>query len=227
MSGLSLYQQHRQRWGNGCGAGECNESKHVCLARGKVPCDVLFVGEAPGDSEDVSGAPFVGPAGQLLDHCIEQAWAGAYRCAFTNAVGCLPRDEHGANAPPLPEQIRQCQPRLRDFVLIARPRMIVTVGAVAKQWLDPLFKHGLKLPMRCRDCGEWMEPVKDLVKKPESSISWQCQSCTSDRAYRVQTVDVLHPAAVLRSPTAHKGLLVQKIVSTLRQAAEEYLTEEG
>jgi uracil-DNA glycosylase len=63
----------------------------VVLCRGRLPCDVLFVGEAPGVSEDVLGRPFVGPAGKLLDTIVERALDGQYDCAMTNLVACIPK----------------------------------------------------------------------------------------------------------------------------------------
>src|SRR5688572_27705229 len=70
---LSPWQEHKQRWQGGCGHVMCSRALNVVLARGDLPCDVLFIGEAPGDSEDVTGNPFTGPAGSLLDDIITQA----------------------------------------------------------------------------------------------------------------------------------------------------------
>ena len=98
-SQLSIFQKHCERWKNGCGSRLCFGVKNVCLARGKVPCDVLFVGEAPGESEDTIGKPFVGPAGKLLDYIIGRALQGTeLRAAFTNLVCCIPRDDDGGKS---------------------------------------------------------------------------------------------------------------------------------
>jgi uracil-DNA glycosylase len=64
-----------QGWGRGCGSNLCPLARKVVLARGTLPCDVLFIGEGPGVSEDVTGRPFVGPAGSLLDHIVNTALA--------------------------------------------------------------------------------------------------------------------------------------------------------
>lgn len=150
---LTQYQAHAARWRGGCGSEHCPPAAGtgmVCLARGSVPCDVLFVGEAPGESENALGRPFVGPAGKLLDEIVRRALAGfdpRPRVAFTNAVGCVPRDEVGGKLhEPDGDQLDACKPRLEEFLALARPRLIVAVGAVARDHLAQGYKHSLELP---------------------------------------------------------------------------------
>ncbi len=64
---LSPYQLHQQKWEDGCGSSICDRAQFRCFARGDIPCDVLFCGEAPGNTEDTLGRPFCGEAGRLLD----------------------------------------------------------------------------------------------------------------------------------------------------------------
>jgi DNA polymerase len=98
---------------------------------------VLFCGEGPGVSEDELGKPFAGPAGHLLDKIIEVALEGKITYAMTNLVGCIPRDgEVGKATQPPDEAIRKCTPRLKDLIWIAKPRLIVCVGALASKWLQ-------------------------------------------------------------------------------------------
>jgi DNA polymerase len=113
---------------------------------------VLFIGEGPGESEDVIGKPFVGPAGHLQDHIIAEAFAGReLRRAFTNLVGCIPREE-GVNTAkadqPLPEEIRACSPRLIAFVDLCQPKLIVCVGKLAGDWLAGRLLKGIKLNLQ-------------------------------------------------------------------------------
>lgn len=109
------------------------------LARGDIPCDVLFIGEAPGMSEDTLGSPFVGPAGKRLDSIIEGVWqsmnSNATTC-FINLVGCFPReakktDDHR----PDKKSIQICADRVREMVSMCRPKLIVCVGTLAKDWI--------------------------------------------------------------------------------------------
>lgn len=120
--------------------------KKVVLARGKVPAEVVFVGEAPGESEDVLGEPFKGPAGQLLDDMIlkgledgieaDFGLGPAPTMAWTNLVGCIPKDANTKrkNAEPMPEEIEACWPRLDRFLEICRPRLIVAVGVLSDKY---------------------------------------------------------------------------------------------
>lgn len=104
----------------------------MVLARGTVPCDVLFVGEAPGVSEDVVGKPFVGPAGKLLDRIIDQSGL-ANHCtyALTNLICCIPREDGSKAGEPSEESILSCRQRLIEFVYLCHPKLIICVGSLA------------------------------------------------------------------------------------------------
>lgn len=135
----SAYQSHRKKWGK-CRACPLHKTrKNVVLVRGKLPCDVLFIGEAPGASEDVLGSPFVGPAGQLLDDIVEDSISFIARCAFTNLLACIPigKDEQGRRTKikePEKEHIAACNDRLREIVTIANPLLIVQVGKLSEKY---------------------------------------------------------------------------------------------
>ena len=98
---LSLYKQHVQRWKSCTACKLCETRKKVVMYRGDVPCDILFIGEAPGPSEDVIGQPFIGPAGHLLDRIIDKAIQPyrkvnpniSFRKVFTNLVCFIPKAE--------------------------------------------------------------------------------------------------------------------------------------
>lgn len=148
MKKLTLYAHHAITYGEGCGSDMCKSATRICLGRGRVPCDILFIGEAPGESEDVIGLPFVGPAGRLLDHIIDMAIGRGEdrpRLAFTNLVGCLPRENGTKSGAPEDDQVRSCQFRLQDFVKIASPRLIVCVGNLSRDWLDVGYRSHIRL----------------------------------------------------------------------------------
>lgn len=128
----TVFAQHARRWSNCRACSLCEGRDKVVVARGKIPADILFIGEAPGESENVIGIPFVGPAGKLLDRIILEATGDSLRCAFTNLVCCIPRDEDGGKtAEPERESIIACEPRLREFIGIVNPRLVVCVGKLA------------------------------------------------------------------------------------------------
>ena len=133
---MSAWTDHVARWKDCTACALCNQRSNIVLARGKVPCDLLFVGEAPGQSEDALGQPFVGPAGQLLDQIIANAVPPDIRFALTNLVACFPAEAkaRGDNEPELSE-IQACRPRLRDFIGLAKPRLIVCVGTLASDYI--------------------------------------------------------------------------------------------
>ena len=105
-------------------------SKRRIIFRGDYPCDVLFVGEAAGDTEKVLGEPFVGPAGRLLDAMIEEALPKA-KCFFTNSIYCVPTDPNTRRLrAPLKSEVTSCNTHLRDIITITKPKAIVAVGNV-------------------------------------------------------------------------------------------------
>jgi len=134
----SEYQRCVDEWRNCDRCLLCNKRNNVVQARGTIPCRVLFVGESPGDSEDVLGRPFVGPAGRLLDYVVEQSLGDKYPVAMINLVGCIPRDESNAKGEPPKEAIVSCRPRLQRIMELCDPSLIVAVGLLS-------LKHAPKM----------------------------------------------------------------------------------
>lgn len=136
---LTPYQRHKLKWSKCERCPLCETRKNVVLVRGKLPCDVLLMGEAPGNSEDTLGKPFIGPAGKLLDRIIDDAGGNVarVRLAFTNVIACIPYDEEGKKvSEPPKEAIAECFPRLVDLVKMARPSSLVCVGQVPDKLLQ-------------------------------------------------------------------------------------------
>lgn len=131
------YKEHRAKW-NGCTACSlCETRHHVVLARGDLPCSILFVGEAPGTSENDTGQPFTGPAGHLLDLIIARAlMKKKVSIAFTNLVACIPLGDDGKKvAEPSVESIEACRERLTEIIVLAKPKGIVLVGKLAEKYV--------------------------------------------------------------------------------------------
>jgi len=137
--GLTAWQLFVNKWKDCTDCPLCEERDRIVLARGHVPADVVFIGEAPGASENAIGFPFVGPAGHLLDQIIERALPPTVKYALTNLVACYPAEakSRGDNEPEH-NDITACRPRLVEFVNIAQPKLIVCVGALATQYVDHL-----------------------------------------------------------------------------------------
>lgn len=131
----SVFREHVDRWKDCRLCQLCEKRKRVVIARGSVPADVLFIGEAPGDSEDVVGMPFVGPAGRLLDDIIVASMGDEQDYAMTNLVCCIPKDAGNAKGEPPKDAILACRPRLLEFVDICHPKIIVRVGQLSQRWV--------------------------------------------------------------------------------------------
>jgi uracil-DNA glycosylase len=98
----------------------------------------MFVGEQPGDQEDLEGRPFVGPAGKLLDRALEDAGIDRKKVYVTNAVKHFswePRGKRRIHKKPNAVEIAACRPWLDAEIAALRPKIIVLLGATAAQSL--------------------------------------------------------------------------------------------
>ena len=108
---------------------------------------VMCIGEGPGEQEDLSGRPFVGPAGQLLDKMLACIGLDRTNTYIANVVKCRPP----MNRQPEWEEMQACLPHLRAQVRILRPRILFCLGATAgKAIIDPNFRV-------TRQRGQWIE----------------------------------------------------------------------
>jgi DNA polymerase len=113
------------------------------LFKGSIPSKVLFLGEGPGESEDVLGKPFIGPAGDLLDYIISKATAVApMKFAYSNLIACIPRDEEGMKVTRPPKfAIDACADRLRELTHLVNPKLVVWVGNDAEKYGTKILKN--------------------------------------------------------------------------------------
>jgi DNA polymerase len=98
----------------------------------------MLVGEQPGDQEDLAGAPFVGPAGKLLDRALEEAGIDRKSTYVTNAVKHFKWKAHGARRihdKPSWTETTACRPWLDAEIALVKPRALVLMGATAAQAL--------------------------------------------------------------------------------------------
>ena len=94
---------------------------------GKLKPDIMFIGEGPGEEEDKSGIPFVGPAGKLLEKLISRMGYSREEVFIGNVVKCRPL----GNRNPDKEEIQACLPYLWEQIKIIKPKVIVCLGRVA------------------------------------------------------------------------------------------------
>jgi DNA polymerase len=98
---------------------------------GRRDTEILFIGEAPGATEDEMGLPFVGAAGKLLDSVLEEIGIRRNEIYITNVVKCRPPN----NRQPERDEIEACSIYLESQILLIRPKIIVTLGAIAGEWV--------------------------------------------------------------------------------------------
>jgi uracil-DNA glycosylase len=96
---------------------------------GRADADWLFIGEAPGEQEDLRGEPFVGRAGQLLDEMIRALGLEREEVFIANILKCRPPK----NRDPSPQEAEACEPFLVEQVRMVAPKIIVAVGRIAAQ----------------------------------------------------------------------------------------------
>jgi DNA polymerase len=104
----------------------------------KPKVSIMMIGEQPGDSEDKEGRPFVGPAGRLLDQCLEDAGIDRRAVYVTNTVKHFkwePRGKLRIHKKPSMTEIHACRPWLEAELEAVKPKLIVCLGAVASQSL--------------------------------------------------------------------------------------------
>lgn len=121
-----------------CEKCELHKTRTNCVfGTGSQSSDVLFVGEAPGEKEDLSGVPFVGAAGKLLDKYLYAVGIDRERVYIANILKCRPPK----NRDPRPEEEEACIGYLREQVKLLNPKVIICLGRIsAMKLIKPDFK---------------------------------------------------------------------------------------
>ncbi|WP_294547993.1 uracil-DNA glycosylase [uncultured Pseudoflavonifractor sp.] len=120
---------------------------NVVFGSGNPNAEVMFIGEGPGEQEDLKGEAFVGRAGKLLDDMLEIIDLDRSKIYITNMVKCRPPQ----NRDPLNVEQEACIGYLRNQVAVIRPRIIVCLGRIAAM---KLIKEDFKIT---REHGQWVE----------------------------------------------------------------------
>jgi DNA polymerase len=109
----------------------CEGRTNTVPGEGSAVARLMFVGEGPGQTEDATGRPFVGRAGELLTQIIESIGLRREDVFIANAVKCRPPQ----NRKPLPDEIAACWPHLERQIELIRPKVLVALGATAAECL--------------------------------------------------------------------------------------------
>ena len=152
--------------------GLCDTRTNVVFGVGNRNADIMFVGEGPGEQEDLQGEPFVGAAGQLLDDMLSIIDLDRNNCYIANIVKCRPP----RNRDPQEEEQLACIGYLRNQIELVKPRIIVCLGRVAAKCLyDPNIRITQQHGMWCYEDGMWITAIyhpsallRDPSKRPET-----------------------------------------------------------
>ena len=125
----------------------CKTRTNVVFGQGNREADLMFIGEAPGESEDLSGIPFVGRAGKLFDKYLEAVEIPRESVYIANMLKCRPPK----NRDPQSNEQDMCIDYLREQVRLIRPKLIVCLGRIsAMRLIRPDFKI-------TKEHGEWFK----------------------------------------------------------------------
>jgi uracil-DNA glycosylase family 4 len=145
-----------------CGFEPCETCTHFVPGEGSPVADVMLVGEAPGASEDASGRPFVGRAGQLLDLLLAEAGLERADVFITNVVKARPP----GNRDPTAAEVRHHLPWLEAQLALVQPRLLVPLGRHALAHFAPAARiseaHGTLLLERGRTLFPLLHPAVAL-----------------------------------------------------------------
>ena len=150
----------------------CQRRNHVVFGVGNRNADIMFVGEGPGEQEDLKGEPFVGAAGKLLDDMLSIIDLDREKCYIANIVKCRPP----GNRDPLEEEQNACIGYLWDQIALIRPKIIVCLGRIAATCLiRPDFRITREHGTWTQKEGMWMTALyhpsallRDVTKRPET-----------------------------------------------------------
>lgn len=131
----------------------CKTRKNLVFGTGRKDAEILFIGEGPGEQEDLKGIPFVGRAGQLLDKMLLAIGLNRSMIYIANIVKCRPPK----NRDPFPEEQDMCIEWLRNQVYLMKPKIIVCLGRISGM---KLIKPDLKIT---REHGIWFEKKGTLM----------------------------------------------------------------
>ena len=153
--------------------GLCETRTNVVFGVGNEQADIMFVGEGPGQQEDLQGIPFVGPAGKLLDDMLRIIDLSRERnCYIANIVKCRPP----RNRDPREEEQDACIGYLRNQTALVQPKIIVCLGRIAaKRLIDPDYRITRQHGQWVQKNGIWMTAIyhpsallRDVDKRPET-----------------------------------------------------------
>jgi DNA polymerase len=186
-----------KRAADGCrGCDLYKYATQTVFGEGPREAELLFVGEQPGDEEDIKGSPFVGPAGRLFDKALAEAAIDRDRVYVTNVVKhfkWIPKGKRRLHQKPRASEVEACLTWFAAEMDIVKPRILVCLGATAAQ---ALLGRDFKVT---QNRGIWLDSL--MAEK---------------------TLATVHPSSVLRARDSEtREVMYAEFVSDLRVVARE------
>ena len=169
---MDLWEPLEQECKSCSRCGLCRTRTNVVFGVGNPNADIMFIGEGPGEQEDLKGEPFVGPAGKLLDDMMAIIDLDRTKVYIANIVKCRPP----GNRDPQPEEQDACVDYLYRQIRLVQPKLIVCLGRIAAtRLIRPDFRI-------TREHGTWTQIngiphtaiyhpsalLRDVTKRPET-----------------------------------------------------------
>ena len=180
---LSMAQLRESAAGcTGCDLYKC--ATQTVFGEGAGRASMMFVGEQPGDQEDLAGRPFVGPAGKILDRALAEAGIARRDLYVTNAVKHFkwePQGKRRKHKKPSATEIAACRPWLEAEIAVVKPRVIICLGATAAQ---AAFGKAVRLnELRGRPWSTSIAPIVFVTVHP-SAVLRHPDPVEREREYR-------------------------------------------
>lgn len=176
MSGRipGAWEQLRQQCETCTGCQLHSTRTKLVFGVGKQDSPILFVGEGPGQQEDLQGEPFVGPAGKLLDDMLSIIDLGRHNCYIANVVKCRPP----GNRDPRDEEQAACVGFLYEQIRLIQPKLVVCLGRIAAGVLiDKSFRITRQHGQWIQKEGRWYTALyhpsallRDPARRPETFL---------------------------------------------------------
>lgn len=131
MPGFDSLEELRDHIGDCTRCGLAGTRTRLVFGSGDPHACVMIIGEAPGRNEDLTGEPFVGAAGKLLDELLAHAGLRRAEIYIANVLKCRPP----GNRDPKPDEIATCAPFLREQIRLIDPEVVVTLGNFATRFM--------------------------------------------------------------------------------------------
>ena len=164
------------------------------FGEGRQTSTVMLIGEQPGDREDLTGRPFVGPAGGLLDKALVEAGIDRTKVYVTNVVKHFkwePRGKRRIHKKPNAAEINACRPWLEAEIQVVKPRAIICLGSTAAQAvIGPKFKLSTQ---RATFVKSLLAPLVTATVHPSSILR-----APSDEARRTETARFIEDLKKIR-----------------------------